>query len=74
MRHSQVTGAAATPEVNDLHVEPVYIHRSWINNRAARRHVKPVRFRNGVQVDYLVFVPRDQQAPVFNEPYVKEEE
>lgn len=74
MRHDRVTGAAATPEVNELAVVPVAIHETPYPNRAASRHVRPMRFRNGVRVNYLVFVPKPFQLPALNQPYRKPED
>lgn len=50
---------------------PVVLHANPHPNRADRRHIKPVRFRNGVLVGYKIFVPTAYQPPERNEPYVK---
>lgn len=75
MRHSRITGAAATPEVNNLQVEPEFVSlpQPYLN-RHERRHARPMRFRNGLRVNYSVFVPKPYQPPALNTPYVKPQE
>lgn len=78
MRHNRLTGRVAGnlpgQQINELQPRSVAIHESPWPNRARRRHENPLRFRNGVRVNYLVFIPKERQFPAMNVPYHKPEE